>query len=726
MQGDQLRRRLTAEGEHFFPIRIERDKHGKDQKRPAVYWRLYQTEKPSDEETEAWNSGRMRDGRPLSVAGWALVCGATRLVCIDIEKYEPELFREIIARYPANCRVASPNGGVHIWLRIRETNLNGAFPRTKKLTYRVRTGQPDLALAEVRGAGGYALLFGPGRAPADDWAPHEVSLSQYEALCLEMAALGDRPLPQDRAAGGGFGDLSTSITLEQARLDLDTFVQAARMRGLEFDSEYEPRYDDDSLYRARCPVHQGESDNSLQFGVVADDNPKFVVNCFGAHCSHQDIFDAVGFTFPALGRAAENEFWRSRSVLAHIDTFARARLVSPWAVFGVTLARVVAATDPDLVLPPPPSEGTLNTFVALVGRSGAGKSAAMDVSRDAVIIEKEAREHPIGSGEGIATVYVHREGPGKELVPHARTALFEADEIGTVGALKARSGSTLMDALRKMWSGRLLGNTNRNKDTDLPVAKHTYRACFIAGVQPGAADILLNEAETGLGTPQRFLWFRASDTTLSAQRPAEPVPVSWAPPRTAQQEDTDLFLQNELDGLGGIQRIELCSGAQTAVDEAALARAHGMEIDGHLLFCKLKVGAGLMLLDGRTDELNEEDWALAGIVMAHSTSVRDELSAEMRATEARRNVARGRAMGVQQAAQVEAFVEKRTEDIAVKLDKHITMDWISTKDLRGKLRSTDRDVFDDAASIRVQAGTWETKQEQHTNGTQATYYRLAT
>jgi hypothetical protein len=697
VQGDGLRRRLTAQGEHFFPIKMEKDKSGKDQKRPAVYWRQYQIEKPSDEETAFWEAN-------LPIAGWALVCGATRLVCIDIEKYEPELFHEIIARYPTTCRVVSPNGGVHIWLRIRETNLNGAFPRTKKLTYRVRTGQPDLALAEVRGAGGYALLFGPGRSPAADWAPHEVSLSEYEALCMEMAALGDRPLPQDRAAGSGFGDLSTSITLEQARLDLHTFVQAARASGLEFDSEYEPRYDDDTLYRARCPVHQGESDNSLQFGVVDDDNPKFVVKCY-SDCKWQEIIDAVGYVPPALGQAAENDFWQSRAVLAHINAFARARRASPWAVFGVTLARAISAVDPCVVLPPIiNSVASLNTFVALVGGSGSGKSSAIDVSEDALIIADAPRPRNIGSGEGVSTAFVHREGPGKALVPHARTAMFEADEIGTLGALKARSGSTLMSVLRTAWSGKTLGNTNRDKNTDLPVEKHTYRMCFVAGVQPSAAEILLNDIDAGVGTPQRFLWFRAYDRSLTRARPAAPAPVEWSPPAlvSAHRDDTEMFMQEDRDVLVPEVRLAVPDAVADEVDEAAYLRDTGQEyseeLDGHRMLCKLKVAAGLALLDNRT-ELNAEDWQLAGIVMAHSQMVRDELTADMRAASARQNVARGRALGVQQAVAQVTVSEVIMERAVKKLTKALSDagDWMSAGPLRKKLiHGPERDLFEEA------------------------------
>lgn len=715
MRDDALRRRLSEAGEHFFPIRVERDKDGKDQKRPAVYWRQYQTEKPSDEETARWE-------RELPVAGWALVCGATRLVCIDIEKHEPRLFDRIVERYPVQCRVASPNGGMHIWLRIRETNLNGSFPRTKKLTYRVRAGQPDLALAEVRGAGGYALLFGLGRAPADDWAPYEVSLSQYEALCVEMASLGDRPLPADRAPGGGFDELSTSVGIEQARLDLHVFVQAAHRSGLEYEITYDATYDDKTLFRAKCPVHGGESDNSLQFGVVDDGTPKFVLFCHAQHCSFQSIADSVGYVPPRLGAAAEVAFWNARPILSHINQFARARYVAPWAVLSVTIARVAGATDPAVVIPPTiGADASLNTFVALVGVSGGGKSTAMRASRDAVLIPGEEPAHPIGSGEGLSTAYVRRDEG--ELVQHHRTAVFEAEEIGMVTALKTRSAATLMPALRNAWSGGTLGNKNRDPKTDLPVREHTYRMSFIAGVQPGAADTLLSEEEASLGTPQRFLWARSADSSLIDDPAEAPEPWTWEPPSIAPVDDPDFWLGTTHSPL------TLCETARREIVQAHLSRQRGEEIsealDGHLLLCRTKVAAVFALLDGRQN-VTEEDWELAGIVMAHSAGVRASLVSEMRAEAARRNVARGRALGVQQAVAAEVVENRAAEKVAKRLDKYLADgEWMMRSELRRKLDGPGRVLADTAIQMRVESGAWEAEEVITGETRQAgTRYRL--
>src|SRR5690606_20898079 len=100
------------------------------------------------------------------------------------------------------------------------------------------------------------------------------------------------------------------------------------------------------------------------------------------------------------------DFWRARPALTHILEFARARRAGPWAVLGVVLARVVAATEPNIVLPPVVgSAKSTNMFVALVGPSGGGKGAAEGAAADAVefigsnSVPVLIEEFPVGSGE---------------------------------------------------------------------------------------------------------------------------------------------------------------------------------------------------------------------------------------------------------------------------------------------------------------------------------------
>jgi hypothetical protein len=106
---------------------------------------------------------------------------------------------------------------------------------------------------------------------------------------------------------------------------------------------------------------------------------------------------------PVAFTASEDDaFWNSRETLATIRQFARARLAAPWSVLGCVLARIVAATDYDVCLPPIVGfKASLNFFLALVGGSSAGKGISMGVARDAVQIEQPAVKLQVGSGEGL-------------------------------------------------------------------------------------------------------------------------------------------------------------------------------------------------------------------------------------------------------------------------------------------------------------------------------------
>ncbi len=54
-------------------------------------------------------------------------------------------------------------------------------------------------------------------------------------------------------------------------------------------------------------------------------------------------------------------------MLRHLNTFARARRVSPWALLGVCLARAIVTVPPHVALPLlTGGSASLNVFVALV------------------------------------------------------------------------------------------------------------------------------------------------------------------------------------------------------------------------------------------------------------------------------------------------------------------------------------------------------------------------
>src|SRR5258707_333753 len=84
------------------------------------------------------------------------------------------------------------------------------------------------------------------------------------------------------------------------------------------------------------------------------------------------------------------------------------------------------------------------------------------------------------------------------------SALLQIREIDTWAALKDRTGSTLIPELRKLYSGEELGFGYADPDKRVLIPDHSYRACIIAGVQPGRGQALLADADGG--TPQRFCW----------------------------------------------------------------------------------------------------------------------------------------------------------------------------------------------------------------------------
>jgi Bifunctional DNA primase/polymerase, N-terminal len=214
---------------------------------------------------------------------------------------------------------------------------------------------------------------------------------------------------------------------------------------------------------------------------------------------------------PRATVADEADFWAAREVLARIRHFARARQVSPWAVLGAVLARLLVSVSPSLMLPPLPAAASLNLYAGLVGPSGFGKGTAVAVARDAVRV-RYVDVAGIGSGEGIAHLFARRVRPKGQpsYVERIREAvLLKASEVDALTALDARQGSTLFSELRKGWSGEELGFAYADPDKRLPIEERTYRLCMLIGVQPERAGVLLGDVEGGL--PQRLLWLPAVD-----------------------------------------------------------------------------------------------------------------------------------------------------------------------------------------------------------------------
>ncbi|MGH3499875.1 MAG: hypothetical protein ACRDQA_03060, partial [Nocardioidaceae bacterium] len=332
----------------------------------------------------------------------------------------------------------------------------------------------------------------------------------------------------------------------------------------------------------------------------------------------------------SLSQAETDTFWGAHPLLDHLHMFARARRVSPWAVLGVTLTRVATAVPPSVVLPPiVGSSASLNLYLALVGRSGAGKGAAEGVATEALTIPGVDTFTP-GSGEGIAHVFWKRTKDGLE--PLRQAALFTLPEIDSLGGLGARRGATLLPELRKAWSGERLGFAYATPEKNIPMPAHSYRLSLVAGVQPGRGHVLLDDEAAG--TPQRFFWLPATDPDAPDNAPDCPEPARWTPQAWGRLRH-DTHGKNVLD---------VCDQARAEVVAEHLARIRGNAeaIDGHAMLCQLKVAAVLGLMLGHAG-VDDTDWWLAGQIQRVSDSTRDMVTRVLREDSRTRNAARGAA-----------------------------------------------------------------------------------
>lgn len=394
------------------------------------------------------------------------------------------------------------------------------------------------------------------------------------------------------------------------------------------------------------------------------------------------------------------EFWAERPILQHIYQFARARRVSPWAVLGYTLARVVTATPRGVALPPIiGGYASLNLFVGIVGPSGAGKGAAFAVAKEAVNVGDITTLNP-GSGEGIIHAYVRRTKDG--LDQHTEAVLFNVPEIDTLTAVGSRQGSTVMPILRSGWSGEQIGTHTADATRRVHVPDHHYRMCLVAGIQPGRAGAILDDAEGG--TPQRFLWLPATDPTISDHAPAAPAPLAI---NTHIRTDANAIVNGQ-----GISAMNVCDKARDTIIKADLDRKRGKgdALDGHALLTRLKVAAALAVLDERRD-VTEDDWRLSRVVTRVSDATRASVVAHRQAALAKANEARGRADGERLSITQEVIADAAIKRVAKGIVRQLNGGEMPWSALRKKFSGADRPHVEAAVNRLVEAGQIEVDEE---------------
>ncbi|MGW1398463.1 DUF3987 domain-containing protein [Streptomyces sp. NPDC002405] len=361
---------------------------------------------------------------------------------------------------------------------------------------------------------------------------------------------------------------------------------------------------------------------------------------------------------PMAEPVKDGEFWEARPYLAHIRDFARARLVSPWAVLGVVLARVASWVPPTVTLPPTVgTKASLNLFIAIADDSGIGKGTAIGTARDCIETKYTLQAINLGSGEGIGHQYMER--VNGELHQHTEAVMFMVNEIDSLTAMQGRSASTVTPTLCSAWVGEPLGFAYVDKNKRLPMAEHTYRLTLVCGVQPKRARSLIDAAGSGL--PQRFLWLPALDLSAPefSDDMAEPEPIRWALPAG----ELEHALNNQ-----GHYSVPIADSIRRQIRKDRSNRMRGLvhvdELDSHRNLSRLKAATALAFLDGRS-AVSEEDWALSDVLMAVSDATRGRVVDTLKSLSVEEARSRGKLKGAEQiAASEEVHKVNQAEDWA--------------------------------------------------------------
>jgi hypothetical protein len=411
---------------------------------------------------------------------------------------------------------------------------------------------------------------------------------------------------------------------------------------------------------------------------------------------------------------SEETFWKSRPVLEHIYTFARARIVAPWALLGCVLARVLVTVSPQVQLPPlTGGRASLNLFVALSGPSGSGKDAANAAASDAIDYGKDRDDKPLGTGEGLSALFVRWDAKAKEMVQYETSALVYVGEVDTLGAIGSRQGATILPMLRQGAMGQTLGFSNANTETTRIVGTHKYRLCLVAGMQPTRSGILLNDRNGG--TPQRFIYMPTVDAETPEYEPEEPRAWKWTPP-----------VWKSFTGPFGPITVPLPDYVKESIKAGRRmgARGEAPPVDSHSMLTREKVAAGLAILDGRT-EVTDDDWALSGVIMTVSDRTRAMCAQALKQESQRENIGKALAEAERTVIVTEQLDEVAVRKVSVRIKSRLTTDGgpMPHSALRSSLTPAEREHWDPAITALVRAGEVVRDKDEY-RGRERIRYRL--
>lgn len=450
------------------------------------------------------------------------------------------------------------------------------------------------------------------------------------------------------------------------------------------------------------------------------------------------VFD-TGRTLSATGESVSHlpsSFWSARPVLTHIRDAAHAGLFGADAVFYGVLARLSSMVPPALrvdtgILSPV----SLNLAVAVVAASGVGKSTGETKARDILPAPQYLVDHefgdclPLGSGEGLAEAYFGtvEDDQGDATAAKGKVRLvrrkvrdnnfFVLDEGTALTEMLARQGTTVASALRSAVSGATIGQQNARAETTRVLVGGSYSAGFLLGFQPQFAGKLFHPEYVAAGTPQRFLFAKASDPSIPDISPGNPGPLDIATVlrEVVTRPPEGPFLTSALPQRAEVPLISVPQGEKDRIRAERLAMGRGEvlpdPLDSQSPALLAKIAGLLAVLDSRTDT-TQEDWDLARMVWATSCAVRHELQVVAEQEQQKENQARVQFHAEKEAAaalhtdEARASVQDRqVSRLALRLAGLVHRGEVATgKQLRSRVAGRDKKILGDARDFAVVNG----------------------
>jgi hypothetical protein len=626
---------------HVFPVDMRLGEDGKPAKTPlpGFMWKQRATTDVREVIDDVIEAESIVGAGNVGI-GWAL--GLDDYVALDLDAEEPEWWREL-----SETAVNVTSRGEH---RIY------AMPSGRRIGNGL-SKFPTQGWGEVRGAGGYIVVWWPGDRPGfdvtelgkivvfprPDWlsdAGEErpgVSYAQLEAFRATHTDGDVRRIRgfvtklNDRAPGTSRNHWATVVAcwiVREAAAGLVPAAEAfaaleawwAQLPETEVDVKTgilkTRRLSEREIRRIECwAIGQLTAENVEETQAKAADHPPaLTVDCQPGDEDQQD-------------HCLPDRFW-SRPNHAAVRDAAFGVGVSPEALMLVVIA-AVAAHIPAAVVFPGKRRGVPNLLAGVVGTPGRGKGTTLDRALELVPPPPNAKRFKPGTAQGLVKQFY-------ELVPsdpsdpksakvlrrHTHPVILRVDEIAkfTAATGKSEHGQNFIAEIKAAVFGEALGQSVATDDKNLGCDARSYRLVGMLGVAPGVAGPLFDDVDGGL--PQRLLFAKLLRADQQPDGPLAPF---------------DDMTDDDSEAWGGAQYAPLPrlrwnppQGNAFADSEIVAKRVAEMNrvgwdlLDAHVPYLAHAVAAVLAYLDGRW-LIQPVDLTLAGDVVDISRAVRSGL-----------------------------------------------------------------------------------------------------